>query len=63
MIQTEDSDKLCQCKHPGYEHGLWMGEVRLREIEKKRKVGCRVVGCECEGWNLTVENRWDIGEG
>lgn len=59
IIQIEDSDKVCKCKHIGYEHGLWMGEERLREVEKVRKVGCRVVGCSCEGFqNQWEEYRW-----
>ena len=54
MIQSEDSDRTCKCGHPGLDHGLWMGEERLKEVEKTRKVGCRVVNCGCEEFNSIV---------
>ena len=55
MIFPGQEDNLCShCNHPGFEHGLWMGVDRLREVEKTRVVGCRVVGCECSGWATIV---------
>ena len=59
MIQIDSSDVVCKCKHLGFEHGLWMGVERLREVEKFRKVGCRVVGCECGVFqDQANEYRW-----
>lgn len=66
MLQIEDSDKLCKCGHPGLDHGLWMGVERMEEIAKKRKVGCRVIGCGCEEWKSAFGDfytKWDIGNG
>ena len=59
-IRTEDEERLCKCGHPGLDHGLWMGMERLEVVEKTRRVGCRVVGCECEGWTSIVGDfyRW-----
>lgn len=66
MIKSEDEDKLCTCGYPGFDHGLWMGLARLAQVEKTRRVGCRVISCGCEEWKSAFEHsyeKWDIGEG
>jgi hypothetical protein len=42
-----DENTACQqCGHTKRDHGDWL-EDRKEAVQKVRKIGCRIIGCEC----------------